>query len=367
MKSMRNVTNIHGVDDGRHGQRSDLQVAQSSASRGPSDSHGRLRSLADSLPSLSAAPRREPRPPVLVAICWLALLFVAAPLCAEDTPQREGLTIATYNVKNMFDVFDDPFTLDEGTPVKPRRELERVAAVIRHLNADIVALQELENEQILKAVVKEWLGDMGYEHIAACQTNDVRGITLGVISRVPIESVTSYRHRDLSLPGKEKTWRFARDLMHVKLAVTDSRTLDLFVVHYKSKRTVEKSDKEGGTWRLAEATATRRIIDRALAGRDDAWAVLCGDLNDTPGTPPLEALTGGQAADGLVDLHASIQPENRITYLSEPYRSTIDYILASPALAKGAVKDSAKVLADEKLLRGSDHAPVVVTFDVRKE
>ena len=59
---------------------------------------------------------------------------------------------------------------------------------------------------------------------------------------------------------------------------------------------------------------------------------------------------------------ADVPESNRITYLREPYRSQIDYILVSPALRERLVPGSAYVLSDDKLLAGSDHAPVSATF-----
>lgn len=284
----------------------------------------------------------------LIAVLVLAL---AAPLHADDGE----LVIAAYNAENMFDVFDNPYTDDEGTDVKPRGEIEDIAAALRGIDADVVAFCEVENQGILQALVNEFLGDMGYHHVAVTPTNDGRGINLGVISRYPIDSVTSYRFRELTLPGDDRAWRFARDLMHTRLALPGDRTLDLFSVHFKSKRD-SAGDPNSATWRLAEATAAADIIQNVMTHHPDRWIAMVGDFNDTPGSPPLDALTGV----GLIDAHASLPDAQRITYLREPYRSTIDYILVNRPM-RSAMTD-ATVPSDPDLLAGSDHAPVVATF-----
>lgn len=300
----------------------------------------------------------------LIAMGRCVLMIVVLAVLGRATivhaqPAETGkLTIATYNILNMFDVFDNPYTEDEGTRVKPRREIEQVAALIRQMNADVVAFQELENVQLLHALVEEFLPDMGYTYIAAGPSNSHRGITNGIISRVPIASMTSYRHRRLTLEGSDKTWKFARDLVQVTLQLDDQQTLDLFIVHFKSKRTTE-GDPQSANWRLAEAIEVRKIFDKLLADDPDAWAVIVGDFNDTADSAPLARLLKNNAP--LIDLHPNTQAN---TYLNEPYRNRIDYILATPALAKHVVPDSAKVITDEALLKGSDHAPVVATFDV---
>lgn len=303
-------------------------------------------------------------------------LLLSLPLHAQPVAQpRTTVTVAAYNIENLFDVFDDPYTADEGTKVKPREQLEQVATMIRKLNADVIAFEEIENENVLKAFITEMLGDMNYKYVAAATTNDGRGIRTAIASRLPIQSIVSYRFLDLTLEGDQRTWRFARDLMHVKLEVSKDRTLHAFVVHLKSKSSRgEGDDKQGASWRLAEATMARKIIDGILAKEPDAWILMTGDLNDTPDSPPIKQLIGDlpasatrAASKGLTDLHEHLMGEDAISYLKKPYRSRIDYILTSPALAKRVVKESAKIVnSDTTLTAGSDHAPIIATFDVKE-
>lgn len=73
--------------------------------------------------------------------------------------------IMAYNVGNMFDVFDDPYTNDEGANVKSRSAIEKVARMVRHVDADVVAFSEIENEGILRAMVHEFLPGAGYKDV----------------------------------------------------------------------------------------------------------------------------------------------------------------------------------------------------------
>lgn len=301
---------------------------------------------------------------------WLAslLVIVCAVSVAAAQPAKTTLTVAAYNIENLFDVFDDPYTPDEGTRVKPRKELEQAATLIKKLDADLIAFEEVENEGVIRAFVKEFLPDAGYKHVAAAASNDGRGIRTAVASRLPIRSITSYRFLELTLPGEDTTWRFARDLMHVQIEVGKDKVLHAFVVHLKSKRG-EKENPDGAKWRLAEAVKARQIIDD-ISVRDGAWTLIMGDFNDTPDSPPMKALTdrtGAKPAAGLHDVHASIPADKRITYLPQRYRGTIDYILVNPALHERLVKDSAQTISDESLLGGSDHAPIVAKFDVSEK
>jgi endonuclease/exonuclease/phosphatase family metal-dependent hydrolase len=315
------------------------------------------------------------RPHLRCRVALFLLLCLAPVLHAEQAAPRGTVSIAAYNIENLFDVFDDPYTADEGTRVKPRKELETAAALIRKLNADLISFEEVENEQVLKAFVTELLGDMGYKYVAAAASNDGRGIRTAIASRLPIRSITSYRYLDLKIEGEDRTWKFARDLMHVQLEITSKRTLHVFVVHLKSMRD-DGADKKSAKWRLAEAKMSRRIIDDVQAKEPGAWVVMMGDFNSTEESAPIrELLTehppekDGKPGLPLIDLHSHIprEKDQNISYLKAPYRSRIDYILASEPLAKRVVKDSAKIVNDAgELLGGSDHAPVTAAFDVRE-
>lgn len=305
---------------------------------------------------------------VEVALFSVVALFsaaVAAPSRAaaqEPASARRGaaLTVAAYNAEWMLDAFDDPYTRDEEFEPKSKEALAALARVIRSLDADVLAIEELESEGHLRAFVAEHLADMRYEFVFVAATNSDRGQNVGLLSRVPIVSATSHRFR--AFPAADggatgRSYRFARDLVRVTLQATPERTLDVFIAHLKSRRS-DGDDANSNRWRLAEASEAARVIESVLAADPRAWLLLVGDLNDRPGSPPVERLL----AAGLTDVHASLSPEKRVTYLNEPYRGTIDYVLASRALAARVVPESARVLEGDGLARASDHAPVVARF-----
>jgi len=304
-------------------------------------------------------------PDQLLRLVFLLLMLIAAPALADDATT---IRLVAYNVENLFDVFDDPYTQDEKTPAKPRAAIRQVATAIRQLDGDLVAVSELENEGVLKALATESLHDLGYRHIVSLPSNDPRGITLGLLSRLPVDKVTSYRWRDLTLAGEDGQWEFARDVLHVQVQATPARVMHVLVVHFKSKRTVDDADPQSTKWRQAEAAMVRKIVAEIQADEPEAWITVAGDFNDTPQSQPMQTLTAGpDDASRLHDTHDHIDAEKRITYLSEPYRSTIDYVLVSKPLAGHVVESKTTLLRDEKLLSGSDHAPLVTTFALPRE
>jgi endonuclease/exonuclease/phosphatase family metal-dependent hydrolase len=209
---------------------------------------------------------------------------------------------------------------------------------------------------------------MGYDHVTVPLTNDERGIKLGLISRLPIHSVTSYRWQTLGHPDADRTWRFARDLFHARLILDDGELLHVFVVHLKSKGSRE-GDPKSTKWRSSEAMRIKQIIAGMLAQNPDERIILMGDFNSQPGEPAMSVLLGPMP-DGppiLIDSHAQIPMPERTTYPSERFpNSVIDFILTSPAMSATLVPDSPAIISDEELTKGSDHLPVVASFDLSR-
>jgi endonuclease/exonuclease/phosphatase family metal-dependent hydrolase len=268
--------------------------------------------------------------------------------------------IATFNVMNLFDAVDDPYHGDEGTPPKPRAELEKLAATIRRLDADVLALEEVENRFYLERFVRVLLPDMGYDNVVLVEGNNYRGIDVAILSRFPVGPVTSYRH--LVFPdGDGHPMSFQRDLLRARIEPPGVKPFDMFVVHLKSK-----SDGEAASLplRMGEATEIRKIADEVLAGDPGARFLICGDFNDTLDSQPVQTILGSgpRALRHLVD---DLPAGERISYNKEPHRSLIDFILCSPAIYRCYQAGSVRIPQGSVEETGSDHNPVVARFDLR--
>lgn len=300
-------------------------------------------------------------------VTWAMILAfgIMGPAMAQD---HGTLKVAAYNIENAFDVYDDPYTRDESTDAKPRWQFQAIAGALKALDADVVGFEEVENEAVLKALVTEYLPGMGYDYVAVPLTNDGRGIKLGLISRLPILSITSYRWQTLTLPDTEQTWHFARDLLHARLELPEQRVLNVFVVHLKSKGDRE-GDPKSLKWRTSEALRIRQIVGDMVAQNPGELIVLMGDFNSEPDQPAISTLLT-PAPDGkplLLDAHHLIPMADRTTYPSERFpNSVIDFIFMSPAMSTHLIPESAMVFNDPDLTRGSDHYPVTAAFDFSK-
>jgi len=293
----------------------------------------------------------------------VTILEKAEPIPSRPEPKQRPftgiVTVGTLNAYNLFDEYDDPYHADEGTPAKPKEALEKLAATIRAVDADVLALQEIENRGYLERFVGACLRDMGYEYVVCIESNDRRGIECAVLSRLPVGPVTSYRH--LRFPdGSGKEMHFRRDMLQVQIRPPESPAFSVFVLHLKSKR---GGGQETEKYRLGEARQVRKIVDRLLERDKDSLFLICGDFQENWDSKTVKTLRG-EGAMALSGFVADI-PKGTVTFNKKPHLDMIDFILASPAMARRYVAKSYQVIQGSVASSGSDHNPVLAKFDMQ--
>ncbi|MDP7061945.1 MAG: endonuclease/exonuclease/phosphatase family protein [Planctomycetota bacterium] len=260
----------------------------------------------------------------------------------------EGVRVVSWNIENFFDELDDPFTNDEVTNpsfVAPERQ-QRVSDAIHAMNPDVLCLQEVENRALLEKFNNAYLSDLGYQ-VVLFEGNDKRGIDVALLSRLPIESVTSYRHlRFQDAEGREQ--KFRRDLLRVRIG--GKLNADAYIVHLKSQH----GGKNADVIRTSEARAAANIIAAEMAVDADYRGFICGDFNEVPEEATIQEFV----KIGLID---SCAGTDKYTYNKKPYLTRIDFAFFTPGLAgelvSGAVVDDIQGVS---LKCASDHYPVKV-------
>ncbi|MBK8267455.1 MAG: endonuclease/exonuclease/phosphatase family protein [Planctomycetes bacterium] len=282
-----------------------------------------------------------------------------APLPLPKKREFNGIVkIACYNVENLFDEFDDPYKQDESTEAKPDAQLELLAQAIRSIDADVIAFEEVENRGVLERFLRTRLSDLGYSNVVHFEGNDSRGIDCSVATWLPVGPVTSHRHVAFS-DGSGGQTTFRRDLIQVRIQPPETTAFDVFVVHLKCC-----GGEDDIRIRRAEAGGVRQIIDGLLKDDPEARFVICGDFNDRWDSPAMKTIRG----EGATELRGFLAdlPEGAVSYHKPPHLSIIDFVVASPAMAKTYVPKSYQIVAGEPQKRASDHFPVSVAFDLGK-
>ena len=194
---------------------------------------------------------------------------------------QEHLSIAFWNIENLFDIVDDPNKNDDEFSIGGRKnvtseiydlKIKQSAEVLSDLNADILGLCEVENLSVLQDLNRSYT-KRNYD-IIHYDSPDERGIdNVLLYDKSQFKVIKSKPIRN-SLNGKDKT----RDILYV-LGQFQSHTLHIFVNHWPSNYGgVEKSIPK----RAATANLIKNEINKIQSKNLYAEIVLLGDFNENP-------------------------------------------------------------------------------------
>jgi len=272
--------------------------------------------------------------------------------------RSNAFRLATFNLANLFDPEDDP-NVNDPILSKPeyQRRLRKRALVLHEVlgDADLVALQEVENERVLRDLLAQPDLNPAYAFIWE-DSPDLRGLDIALLYRsdrfrvtdvrqeqgctdlvdglgpdgnqnvrYPQNAVTCDRNGDGNLDGNRL---FLRPPLVVKLEFLahpggfDRPQVIVIVNHWKSK-------VEDTSWvlytlprRIQEAEFTAALIDRLRQEFPQVPLLLAGDFNDFPTSIPLQKLL----ATGVIDLTQTVAPEQRYSYIYRGISQNIDFL-----------------------------------------
>lgn len=269
---------------------------------------------------------------------FLSLFMLGA---SHLSAQEQYVRIVSYNVENFFDTTDDPETDDDDflpdgelrwTKGRFHNKVNRISWVISTLGGwqypDIVALVEVENEEVVRKLVQsQSLRKAGYKYLVS-DGADPRGIDVALLWRSDClrlkkaHEIPQYGQLMFYPHGKDKRSKSdragtGRNTLWVTLEVRGTgELLELFVVHAPSRRGGARSTQEK---RMTVMAKIRQVVDRLFQQNAKAKILLLGDFNDNPNNRSVEQVLGAiplQRAKGQ-------------------YRKDQLYNLAAPLFAKG--------------------------------
>jgi endonuclease/exonuclease/phosphatase family metal-dependent hydrolase len=281
----------------------------------------------------------------------------------------ETFRVAAYNVENY---------LDQPTETRRNPKSAEAKAKIREsilaMKPDVIALEEMGSTNALMEL-RDSLRTAGldlpyWEHVGGFDTN----IHVAVLSRFPIIARRPHTDDNFLLSGRR--FRVSRGFSEVDIKVNESYTFTLLGAHLKSKRPVPAGDE--AEMRLEEAKILREKVDAILKADPNANLIVVGDFNNTKNSPSTKAVIGtgkfklvdtrpaernGDNMPNPVARYDQMNVTWTYYYGVEDSYSRIDYILLSPGMAREWVKDETYIPTIPNWGVGSDHRPIVATFN----
>lgn len=206
------------------------------------------------------------------------------------------VTVAFYNLENLFDTENDPITFDDDrTPEGKDRwtkaiyadKLSKMASVIAQIGppeaengAAVLGVSEIENRTVLEDLVNQpVLKPLNYG-IVHYDSPDRRGIDVGLLYDRSLFQPVSSKAYELKLFDAENENKriYTRDQLLVSGNLVGER-VHIIVNHWPSRSGGEAHTRPR---RVAAAILNRKIIDSILSQEPYAKIITMGDLNDDP-------------------------------------------------------------------------------------
>ena len=224
------------------------------------------------------------------------------------------------------------YNIHHGEGMDSVLDLERIGELIRRVDPDLVALQEVDSvvrrtEGIDQATVLGGLTGMEHRfgHFMPYQGGSYG---MAVLSRLPIRSSENVRLPDGDEP---------RSALSVTVELPHTGPLTFVGIHFYRTEAERMAQAEG--------------LDQHLEGHAEP-VILAGDFNSQPGSAVMEYLDRGWT---IID-----KGEDSDTYPSFGPEREIDFVLLRPTARFEVLSEE---LLDEPVI--SDHRPVVVDLVVR--
>lgn len=278
----------------------------------------------------------------------------------------ERLRVATYNLENYnLTGRMTPEGFSKNAP-KPERQKDALRAVIRAMNADILAVQEIGDARFVEELRRDLETEgIRYPHTVVLDGPDPHR-HVAVFSKKPFAEIARHARLETGFeipsPG-ERVALVNRGLLGVTVTV-EGRPVRLYTVHLKSRLTRDKRDPRAERERLAETGAVRAQLAADGVGAPGALALLAGDFNDGPNSATLTRFTKFEGRPFLVMLDARDAAGADWTYRNDNkgFYDRSDYAFVTPALRPFVT--GARALDHLRSGTASDHRPVVVELEI---
>jgi predicted extracellular nuclease len=284
---------------------------------------------------------------ILLSISAAALVWISCnqsqSVTAGDTSGK-GFTIGFYNVENLFDTINDPTINDEDfTPTgklkwdapKYITKLLHIAQVMDGLPGELpvaMGLCEIENKNVLDALIQEPLLRTGGYDIVHFDSPDERGIDVALLYR---KEMAQLQHKEyLRVALADSADPNTRDILYAVLRLA-GEDLHVFVNHWPSRG---GGQKESEPKRVQMAQKLAAQISK-IQSKDPQAKILCmGDFNDYPSDISMAQILGAGATktNSLYNYMWDAAATNQGTHFYKGEWGALDQFIGSWSLVESS-------------------------------
>jgi endonuclease/exonuclease/phosphatase family metal-dependent hydrolase len=305
---------------------------------------------------------------------------------------QQEVRFATFNVFNLAPpgarLYDN---LEPCTPEEYEAKIAWTARQIDLLGADVIGFQEIFSQAALKEALARTRGYRDAIHIGFDPDPGADRLTpsVALVSRLPVDETRAMAAfpPGVAMPaGSRDPDRFTRAPLHAAVVVSPDLTIDVVVVHLKSRRPDYRNGDSGEDPQLYALACLRSLVRRGteaaalrvlmteLARARKRPRVVLGDFNDVADsvTTGIVLGVGTPLADRLFDACQLQRRQDHLRHVGfssvhEGRYTTIDHILVSEefnAALPNAIGEVVDVLylndhLDLELPEASDHGQVL--------
>jgi len=211
-------------------------------------------------------------------------------------------TIGFYNLENLFDIKDDPNTLDDDfTPdgfkkwstKRYKRKLYKLAKTISEIGGKtsantpvLIGIAEVENEEVVQDLIgAEPLRDIDYGYVHF-DSPDERGIDTALIFLKSNFEVLYSEPIALMIYEKDGRRDTTRDILYVK-GKLNKEEVHVFVNHWPSRR---DGHEETSYKRIKAAEVLKEFMAKIETATESPNYIIMGDFNDGPSSESVKSL-----------------------------------------------------------------------------
>src|SRR5690606_33713762 len=204
------------------------------------------------------------------------------------------ISVAFYNIENLFDTTDDPHILDDDftsdgalqwTEERYENKLFKISKAISKIGYEdvkrppsIVGLAEVENKKVLKDLINyDGLKENNYDFVHH-NSPDERGIDTALLYRKGDFEVLESSSLTLMVYNLEKERDFTRDILYVR-GNLHGEMVHIYVNHWPSRR---QGGEETAYIRITAAQTLIQHLEGVIQHYPDAKLLIMGDFNDSP-------------------------------------------------------------------------------------